>query len=467
MIVLLVFCAVYITIGYMVSKKVKTATDFFVAGRSMPLIIVAFTIAATHFGGGCFVGGIEWGVEKGVWPGMYAGIGLGIACFISAFVAGKFRSITNGITPPDYIEYRYGYSKFLRAYHAIVYITGTIAIIAIQFMAFAALATVVGISYNVAVILGAVVVIVYTYMAGMWGVMLNDFIQLVVCMIFIPIIVFLGLKITGMESGVTASALLSQPFFPQPESVHDFLYAVVPSVVGSIFAYEYFMKWQSTKSSGDAVKSCIVAGCILIGLSILVGLMSGIGASLFPGVPGKEVVAKIINVTLPKWAGYIFLAAVLSAIMSTSDSLMTSLGGMFAHDLYHKVFHPEKEFDDLKYTLTISKVATVLGAVFGVVIALKISGIIGVMFWISPLQAGCIFTPIIGGIIWKGGNKQGAIGAVIIGAIMALVDMTGLYAWPERMLFPMAGSMIAFFAVSTYFNNKNKVEESAVSKVNE
>lgn len=50
---------------------------------------------------------------------------------------------------------------------------------------------------------------------------------------------------------------------------------------------------------------------------------------------------------------------------------------------------------------------------------------------------------------------------------MALVDMTGLYAWPERMLFPMAGSMIAFFAVSTYFNNKNKVEESAVSKVNE
>ncbi|SHJ40738.1 Sodium:solute symporter family protein, partial [Dethiosulfatibacter aminovorans DSM 17477] len=210
--VLLSLCALYIVVGYILSKRVNTASDFLVAGRSLPVIVVSFTIAATHFGGGVFVGGIEWGVEKGVWPGAYAGIGLGLTCFISAIIAGKFREIADGITPPDFIEHRYGHSKFLRGYHAIVYILGTVAIIACQFMAFGSMASAFGISYKTAVLLGTVVVIIYTYMAGMWGVAITDFIQLGMCILFIPIIAVLGGQIIAAEHSVTIGDLLSQPF---------------------------------------------------------------------------------------------------------------------------------------------------------------------------------------------------------------------------------------------------------------
>lgn len=456
MAVLLSLCALYIVVGYILSKRVNSASDFLVAGRSLPVIVVTFTIAATHFGGGVFVGGIEWGVEKGVWPGMYAGIGLGIACFVSAFIAGKFRKIKDGITPPDYIEHRYGHSKFLRGYHAIVYILGTVAIIACQFMAFGSMASAFGISYQTAVILGTVVVIIYTYMAGMWGVAITDFIQLAMCIVFIPIIALLGGKIIGAEHSVSLGQLLSQPFFPQPDSMNDFFYTAVPSILGSIFAYEYFIRWQSSRSPSDAVKSCVYAGFLLIALSIPIGLISGIGKLMFPNTPAGDVLGKVITGTLPPWAGMLFLAAVLSAIMSTADSLMTSLGGMVTRDLYHKVFNHDKKFNELKNVLFYTKITAVIGSILGGIVALNFRGILGALFWMSPLQGGALFAPIILGLFWKGANKQGAYAAVITGASMALIEMTGLYAWPERMLFPIMGSVLAMVVVSLITKDKNQ-----------
>ncbi|MEE8000195.1 hypothetical protein [Clostridioides difficile] len=52
MLLLIVTCAIYIWIGFYFSKKVKTASDFLIAGRNLPLPILAATIAATSFGGG-------------------------------------------------------------------------------------------------------------------------------------------------------------------------------------------------------------------------------------------------------------------------------------------------------------------------------------------------------------------------------------------------------------------------------
>ncbi len=84
MLLLIVTCAIYIWIGF-IFQKVKTASDFLIAGRNLPLPILAATIAATSFGGGCLVGGVQWGAERGLWVGMYSTIGAALACFINAF----------------------------------------------------------------------------------------------------------------------------------------------------------------------------------------------------------------------------------------------------------------------------------------------------------------------------------------------------------------------------------------------
>lgn len=453
---LLIISAVFLTIGYVFSKRVGSGTDFLVAGRGLHPMVLAFTIAATHFGGGALIGGIEQGAERGIWAGAYGIIGYAIAAFVNAFVAPKFRKQANNLTPPDFIETRYGASKFFRGYHVFVYMFGTIAIIAAQFNAFGGVATAFGISRTTAILVGAVVVMIYTFQAGMWGVAITDFVQLGTCMIFLPITAYIGMGILNTETGVTFTEILSTPFFKAPGDAGTFLYSLIPTVVGSMFAYEYFLRYQSSKSEKDARNSSIWAGVILLALSLPVALLGAMGHRLYPDIVPAEVFGHVVQTTLPTWAGYLFLTAVLAAIMSTADSLMTSMGGMVTRDIYHKLLNPEKEFNDLPNVLMVARITTVVACTLGVIISLQFRSIMGLLFWPSPLQSGVLFAPIIIGMFWDKATRKGAYASIIIGASVALIDMLGIYALPERMLVTMAASSLALVVVSLYDKNSKK-----------
>jgi SSS family transporter len=443
MVALLVLCGIFIAIGVILSGKVSSASDFLVAGRKIPLVFLTFTIAATHFGGGALVGGIEQGAELGLWAGMYPIIGYAVACIVNAFVAPLFRRRANNLTPPDFIETRYGASKFLRGYHAIVYIFGTIAIIAAQFSAFGGMAQAFGISRPVAVIIGAVVIIIYTGLSGMWGVAVTDFFQLLICLVFLPIIAVLSMNVLTKEVGLSLNTIFSQPFFATPRAGGVFLYSLIPTVVGSMFAYEYYLRYQSAKDEKDARTSSLIAAGLLVLLAVPVGLIGDVAHNIFPNVAPDAVLGEVVNKTLPPWAGILFLAAVLAAIMSTADSMMTSLSGMITRDIYHKLMNSDKEFDDLKHGVLIARITSIVGALLGMVIALNFRSIIGLLFWTSPLQSGVFFAPIILGLFWKKANRTGAFASIICGAIVALLDMCGLVVWPERMLITMAVGTLA------------------------
>jgi Na+/proline symporter len=210
-----------------------------------------------------------------------------------------------------------------------------------------------------------------------------------------------------------------------------------------MFAYEYYLRYQSAKDGKDARNSSLLAAILLVVLAIPVGLIGDVAHNIFPNVAYDAVLGEVVNKTLPSWAGAIFLAAVLAAIMSTADSMMTSLSGMVTRDIYHKLIHSDKEFDTLKHAIVIARVTSVMGAFLAAIIALNFRSIIGLLFWTSPLQSGVLFAPMILGLFWKKANRTGAFASIICGAIVALVDMCGLVVWPERMLVTMAVGVLA------------------------
>ena len=440
----LIYFCIFIVIGIFLKKRISHVTDFLVAGRSLPLVLVAFTIAATHFGGGCIVGGCEWGAQYGIWPGTYSTLACGVACLAFAFIAGKFRKITGSITPPDFMEFRYGSSNFLRTYHSLVYVTGITAIIAAQLIGFGYLSSIFGIPYWMGIVLAAVMIGIYTVLAGMWGVAVTDFFQLAICIVFLPLLMLATLNIADIR----LSEILSQPFFPFEGAKNEFLYATVPMVLGSMIAYEYYLRWQSAKAVKTAVRGSLIAGVLLILLAVPIGVAGAAGAKLFPAIAPGEVLPKLIIEVFPLGLGILFLSTLLVAITSTSDSLMTSLGAIVSRDIYHKLFHREKEFDNLKYSLKIARVSSVCFLLTAAMIAVFFKGVLSVLFWPSPLQVGALFVPLIGGLFWKGATREGAVAGIFAGAAMALTDMTGLFVWPERVLFPILGSFMVWVVVS-------------------
>ena len=449
-VVVLGYFTLFIVIGYVLKRRIRRATDFLVAGRSLPLLLVVFTIAATHFGGGCIVGGCEWGAQYGLWPGTYSTLACGVACLAFAFIAGKFRKASQGITPPDFMEYRYGASQFLRGYHSFVYVTGITAIIASQLIGFGYIASVFGIPYWLGVLLATVMVGIYTVLSGMWGVAVTDFIQLSVCIVFLPVLMFSSLRIADIQ----LSALLSESFFPFAGAKREFLYTTIPMILGSMIAYEYVLRWQSAKSVKVAVKGSVIAGVLLILLALPIGVTGAAGAKLFPNVAPGDVLSKLVVEVFPLGLGVLFLSTLLVAITSTSDSMMTSLGALVSRDIYHKLMHPHSPFDDLKYALPVARIASAFFLVIAALIALFSRGVLYVLFWPSPIQVGALFAPLIGGMFWKGATREGAVAGVMAGAVMALLDMTGLVHWPERVLFPILGSCIIWVAVSLISKKK-------------
>jgi len=443
------FFSVFICAGIILRKRIKHVTDFLVAGRSLPLLLVAFTIAATHFGGGCIVGGCEWGAQYGMWPGTYSTLGCGIACFVFAYFAGKFRKVTGSITPPDFMESLYGQSNFLRGYHSLVYVSGCTAIIAAQLISFGYIASVFGVSYELGVILAAVMVGVYTVLSGMWGVAVTDFFQLAVCIIFLPLLMVSTLDVVEIDM----KEILVQPFFPFEGAKHEFMYATVPMVLGSMIAYEYYLRWQSANKARTAVRGSIIAGILLILLAVPIGVAGAAGVKLFPNTEAGEVLPRLIVEVFPLGLGIVFLSTLLVAITSTSDSLMTSLGALASRDIYHKLFNKDKDFNKMPHSLTVARTSSVFFLIAAALVALFFKGVLRVLFWLSPLQVGALFAPLIGGMFWKGATREGAVAGIITGALIALTDMTGLYTWPERVIFPVLGSFVVWVIVS-YLSKK-------------
>jgi Na+/proline symporter len=116
---------------------------------------------------------------------------------------------------------------------------------------------------------------------------------------------------------------------------------------------------------------------------------------------------------------------------------------MITRDIYHKLMNTDKEFNSLKHAVLIARVTSVAGALFAMVIALNFRSIIGLLFWTSTLQSGVLFAPMILGLFWKKANRTGAFASIICGAIVALLDMCGIVALPERMLVTMAVGALA------------------------
>jgi len=112
----------------------------------------------------------------------------------------------------------------------------------------------------------------------------------------------------------------------------------------------------------------------------------------------------------------------LAAIMSTADSLLTAGTSHFIKDFWLEIIHPNKKFDE-KQMLRLSRISTVTIGMVALIIALSIPIIINALIYSYTMYTAGVFVPVIGGVLWKRATKEGALSALIIGALVAIVGI--------------------------------------------
>jgi len=446
-VVVLYFVATIVLSAYL-SKRVKKASDFLIAGRKLGLTLTTATLAAIQLGAGVVLGGSELGSEAGVWPGTWYGIGCGGGLILAGLlVAAKLRR-QEGYVPLDFFGNRYGERKWVRVWGWLSNIPSLLGIFVAQIMAAGAVLSVFGFDYTIGIVITAVVIMLLSFLGGMWGVAVTNFVQLGIIVLGIPLVAIVALSKLGRVSTVTAGDILSSPFIPAGMLTRA-VFIIVPFFLAISVSYDAYMRYQSAISARVAKWGCILGGLIVIAISLCVGFIGAAGKILFPGLDHAAVLPRVVTTSLPPVAAGLVVSALLAAAMSTGSCLLVSLAGCFSRDLYNKVLNPSAELDDLPHAKIISRAVIVLALVAGVVIAFRAEGILYTIIVFNYPYMASMLVPLLGGVLWNGATTKGAIAAILVGGSIGVISFVAGVPSPIQGLFNIDLGLFVAYAVST------------------
>ncbi|MFW6278581.1 MAG: sodium:solute symporter family protein [Bacillota bacterium] len=431
-----VYMIILLGVGYWANKRIKEMDDFLLAGRRLGLLLTAGALAATHFGGGMVLGGGEDGFIYGLsgsWYGIACGIGLILLGFLTA---SKFRTLAF-YTVPDYLEYRYG-GKTLRVLGALLSVIAIIGIIAAQVIAARGALEILGITGNTGAILATLIFIIYTALGGLWAATITDFIQVIIAGVGVIFGAILVLGDVGGFSGLqemiesSRGAMENGYYSIWGRGGTAILWLSLPTIMYTLIGQDFYQRLLAAKDEITARKASFVGGVFLIIMSVFPAIM-GMGArGYFPEMTdGEAAVPQMIEEIFPLGIGAIILAALLAAIMSTADSLLTAGTTHIINDLWLKIREKEVEVDYQEgKMLFVSRVTTVVLGLLALIIALQVPTIIDALIYSYTMYTAGVFVPVIGGVIWKKATREGALTALILGSIIALYGViTGAQIW--------------------------------------
>ena len=435
-----------IGIGVWSMKQTKDADDYFLGGRGLSGPVAALSAQASDMSGWLLMGlpGSVYALGTGQ---AWIAIGLGLGTIANWLIIAKpLRSYTivanNSMTLPEFFGNRYHDKKK-------ILLGISSAIIVIFFLVYTASAlasggklfnSVFGLDYHVALVIGAVVILVYTFMGGFLAVCTTDFVQgsmMLIALLVVPIIAwgYVSGSFTDLltQSGVNASGFLSLTH----NGDHPITAVEVISNLAWGLGYcgmpHILIRFMAIKNEKELKKSSTIAiiwVVLSLALAVLIGLIGR--AFLMPVILGEtagaafaesvfiEMIKKVFMEKLPlAFVGGLFLCGILAAIMSTADSQLLVCSSSVSADIYKDIMKPDASTQQV---LKIGRITTVVVALLAIAIAWDPNS--SIMGLVSNAWAGlgATFGPlVVMSLFWKRTNLPGAIAGLVSGAGTVLI----------------------------------------------
>lgn len=429
-------------IGLYFYRKSKDLSDYILGGRSLNGWVTALSAQASDMSGWLLLGLPGAAYLSGLQAGWIA-FGLLIGTYINwKFIARRFRIYTemagDAITIPDYLENRFGdSSKALRVISATFILFFFLIYTSSGFVAGATLfETVFGLDYQIALTVGAVIVISYTFLGGYLAVSWTDFFQGILMFCAIIIVPLAGIIQLG---GFGATLQTVQSIDPMvlnvvKDSTGESL-AIMAIVSSMAWGLGYFgqphilVRFMGIRHADEIVKArriAMVWVTICLAAAVSVGI---IGKGLLPDINDAETIfMTMVSMTFHPAIAGILLAAILAAVMSTADSQLLVTASAISEDFYKVLLRKNASNKEL---LLVSRMTVVVVAVIAYIIASNPSN--SVMGLVSYAWAGfgATFGPvIILSLYWKKMNRWGTLAGLVLGGLTTIIFKslnTGLY----------------------------------------
>jgi SSS family transporter len=461
------YLAVSIAIGLWAATRVRNSKDYIVAGRSLPLYINVATVFATWFGAETVLSVSATFARDGLGGVIADPFGSSFCLvFVALFFARAFYRL-DLLTIGDYYRKRYGKPVEVITSLAITasYLGWTSAQLTALGLAFSVLSQG-AISLNEGIVLGTVVVLVYTFWGGMWSVALTDLFQSVMIIVGLVAIAWLVGDMAGGAGKVVAAAAAAGKFEFWPKGGTTewlaFITAWLTLALGSIPQQDVFQRVTSAKDEGTAVKGTLIGGLVYFLLAFVPIFIAYSAVVIDPAITGlfksedarevQRILPELILNRMPVWAQVMFFGALLSAILSTASGALLAPTTLFTENAL-KPFLPR--MSDRRFLITL-RVVLVVFSVAALLFALNSRSTLYEMvqnaYKVTLVGA---FVPLAAGVFWKRATNQGALASVVLGiASWVLMEILGLNAAvPPQLaglLVSIAGMLLGSLAPQWY-----------------
>lgn len=435
LVILILYLIMLLGIGFWSAKySSEGSSEYFLGGRRLGPWVISMSEKASESSGFMTAGLPGEAYSSGisaVWNAVSSVFSI-INWIFFAKPIRRLSEILNSLTVPDFLSARYkDDSNIMRIISIVVMTVFQTVYICAQFVAFGVLFEVVlGIDFSIGVIAGGIITILYTVVGGFFAVTVTDFIQgLLMAFAFVVLPIAGILKIGGFnELGYTLTEAMGsdflKPFFGSPVLTLVGIVAIISYLfigVGFNGAPHVLIRYMALRNTRD-VKMIALIGIVWMMVAYYGAVFIGLaGLSLFPGIENPEQIFPLMAMELlPWWLAGIIIAAALSALMSSIDSMLLIASSSISEDLWNKVFYKGKLSD--KKTILVSQISTIVLGVISIIIALNP---LDSVFWLAVFAwaglATCFGPPIILSLFWKNVTKWGAISGMIVGPMVTII----------------------------------------------
>lgn len=440
LIVLALYFAVLLGIGFFASKRITNISDYYVGGKKLGYWIAALSARSTGESGWLLIGVTGMGAMMGV-SALWIVVGEVIGVWLSwQYMAKKFKRMTNeygSITIPDFLV-----SHFQSTTHTIriiaatalslfvvIYVSAQIDITGKTFESF------LGLDYYTGIAIGFGIVVMYIFSGGFLAVAWSDFFQgslMFVGLLLLPVVAYFSLSVdvSIVEGLRSIDPWLLDIWGPGGLTLMNFVavLGLLSIGIGFMGSPQVYVRFIAIKNEAEIEKGKWVAlfytlltDTSAVAIGILGRYMfteAGDIPEIILGNAAEDVLALVLGQVMPTLIIGIYIAAVLSAVMSTVDSLLVVASSAVTRDFYQQILHPEI---DEKKLMGLSKKVTLTLAILALGVALVVSALspTRTVFWFvifgwSGIAA--TFCPvIILSIFWKEYTEKGAIATMVTG----------------------------------------------------
>ncbi|MCS0482643.1 sodium:solute symporter family protein [Curtobacterium flaccumfaciens pv. betae] len=470
---IIVYFAVVIGIGFTARKQVRTSMDFFLSGRSMPAWITGLAFVSANLGATEILGMAANGAQIGMATLHYYLVGAVPAMVFLGLVMMPFYYGSKVRSVPEFMLRRFGKAPHL--VNAIAFAVSNVLIAGINLYAMAiVIEAMLGWPEWLAIIVSAGFVLVYITLGGLSSAIYNEVMQFFVIIAGLIPLTIVGLHRVGGWDGLSKAITETQGVqhlqawagtgFGDVTNPIGANWLAIVLGLGFVLGFGYwttnFTEVQrafSAKNMSAARRTPLIAAIpklFIPAIVVIPGLIAAavVGNQFADGtLTYNDAIPKLIQMYLPTGVLGIAVTGLLASFMAGMAANVSSFNTVFTYDIWQRYIRPN--MPDLHYLKT-GRWVTVVGVVVGIAtafIAAQASNIMTYMQTLFSFFNAPLFAVFILGLLWKRMTTQGALWGYVLGIVTLTITWIAYLVNPDLFATATAetlyGAIISFVTV--------------------